>query len=882
MPFTFNGIGTHYYGARNRSARADTCGHCGRSATLSSYDTREWFCFVFIPLIPLTKYRILDECSSCRRHQRIKAGEFQTQLAAAVDPLREAARRAPRDPEPQLALVQTLLGWEMRAEAERELAEARTRLPENVDLILLDAQLAIDAADLERALPLYENASHLAPQNPAVTYGHGWLLHQLGRHEEAVPLLQRAGSAEETRAGATYLLAISLMKLSRWNEALYAFQQLVGVEPAYGEDKELLRLSHECKRRLGYLPSEAERRAGRRWWPFGRRAKRVKLEAQPRSIRPSIAIAGIVIALLVAGVFVVDAWKSKTHIVLYVDNALEEPITVAIDGRKIDVIRGRTLETLGEGAHEIVVSGPDGKEIERHAFTLEELSLVDSITTERFFVYNVGGRRIYRRARHGYAQRAEDSEYSEEMIGMQRWIEQRDVDFVFENAPDQISVSSSASRVTRVSFTAADDVDLATYALIRLNEGKKEEAALAIETAVAAAPCNAQVRRSQVYLAGLAGATPEEAAALALQWIGDCPEDDLEAHRAYQDASEAAGRREELVDEYRRMVAREPLSAMAHYLYGRTLDDPEQALAEHRLAIELDPELAWGHIALAHALRLMDRHAEAFDELAIATEIPGRDDATLVLYAAGGIAAGRTAEAWARIDRICSERPDDLAAASAAWLLAAVSGEWAKAEEIQKKLAAYEEPGDAWWRTTQLQRARGDADVEARIEQAREDQSLAGAAAHLRVARKIEGGDFEGALVAVEEGAEWVDPVMAALFEAYAAAGLLLEGNAPEAERALASAWEKIEAAEDSEAKRGAAAVVRGLRGELSPEAVLVVARATDQVEHGWFVAAVRAAAANDRVGAAANLDRCIRASSYFAFPYLEARAFAERVKPRG
>ncbi len=117
MPATINGIGTHYYGGANRSARVDVCKSCGRSATLSSYDTREWFCVLFIPLIPLHKYRILNDCSSCRRHHRIPAREFEQKLTEVTAPFREAIRRAPRDPEGYVKLVQALIGWEMRADA---------------------------------------------------------------------------------------------------------------------------------------------------------------------------------------------------------------------------------------------------------------------------------------------------------------------------------------------------------------------------------------------------------------------------------------------------------------------------------------------------------------------------------------------------------------------------------------------------------------------------------------------------------------------------------------------------------------------------------------------------------------------------------------------
>src|SRR6058998_1502794 len=121
VPYTLNGIGTHYYGAGNRSARLDVCRSCGRSATLSSYDTREWICVVFIPLIPLRKYRILNDCSSCRRHHRIAANEFAQKLAEVTAPLRGQMRHSPQDPEPQIALVRALIGWEMRADAEKEL-----------------------------------------------------------------------------------------------------------------------------------------------------------------------------------------------------------------------------------------------------------------------------------------------------------------------------------------------------------------------------------------------------------------------------------------------------------------------------------------------------------------------------------------------------------------------------------------------------------------------------------------------------------------------------------------------------------------------------------------------------------------------------------------
>lgn len=62
MPTTVNGVGTHYYGRKNRAARISVCRACGRQGMLESYDTRLWFVIVFIPIIPLGRKRIIDQC----------------------------------------------------------------------------------------------------------------------------------------------------------------------------------------------------------------------------------------------------------------------------------------------------------------------------------------------------------------------------------------------------------------------------------------------------------------------------------------------------------------------------------------------------------------------------------------------------------------------------------------------------------------------------------------------------------------------------------------------------------------------------------------------------------------------------------------------------
>ena len=243
----------------------------------------------------MSRYRILNDCSSCRRHHRIPADEFAQKLAQATAPLRDAMKRSPRDPQTHIALIRALVGWEMRTEALRELEAATAAFPQNAELILMSAQMAVSRGQLEAAKALYERAYAIDSANASTTYGYGWILHKLDEHERAIPILQRAVSMEGNKLGALYLLGTSQMKLSRWNDALNNYQQLLTLEPAYTKDKAFLRLVRECKQRLGYQLNDAERRAGRSLWPFGKKEKRAKLQGPPVLVRPSLKIAGIFI-----------------------------------------------------------------------------------------------------------------------------------------------------------------------------------------------------------------------------------------------------------------------------------------------------------------------------------------------------------------------------------------------------------------------------------------------------------------------------------------------------------------------------------------------------------------------------------------------------------
>src|SRR6185436_16757764 len=174
--------------------------------------------------------------------------------------------------------------------------------------------------------------------------------------------------------------------------------------------------------------------------------------------------------------------------------------------------------------------------------------------------------------------------------------------------------------------------------------GKKDEARAAIDRAAANTPCQTSTRRTQVMIAGILDTT-DVAAAAARRWIADCTEDDLEAHRAYQDVHTAGGLQAALREEYSKLVSSSPQSAKAHYLNGRVSGDLDVSVREHQEAIRLDPKLIWPRVALGHAYMELERYDDALRELGAALDMQGRDEIVVSYYAHAAIAKGTPGEA---------------------------------------------------------------------------------------------------------------------------------------------------------------------------------------------------------------------------------------------
>src|SRR5687768_9285488 len=58
-----------YWGRYEPFSRMGTCPTCGAFCQLDSYSTRDYLSMFGIPLVPLGRQRVLDQCSICRGHK---------------------------------------------------------------------------------------------------------------------------------------------------------------------------------------------------------------------------------------------------------------------------------------------------------------------------------------------------------------------------------------------------------------------------------------------------------------------------------------------------------------------------------------------------------------------------------------------------------------------------------------------------------------------------------------------------------------------------------------------------------------------------------------------------------------------------------------------
>ena len=353
MPTTINGVGTHYYGKSNVSSRTGICRACGASSRLDSYDTRLWFVVLFIPIVPLGRKRITDQCSRCRRHWVSSKAAFET---AKRESLTAAMERYEKQPSPEAAveLHGALLAFRQYDKAKQFRDLVMEQYPES-DLLFRGLALQMDGVGRAyEAEPFFEKAFAMRPDLPETGIGVAAVRIADGRLDEARKLLT---PLETPGAGRTYSLARleslahAYQRAGRHAETLEICKHLVTERPAIGQSYAFRKFVAGSEKTQGcpgsVLPSQSFSIRGLFNWKSGRYAGWQRLLAFGAA------------ALLIAAIALAATNEYlRRHRPVFVLNGSGRPVRVTIDEQPpIDVGSLARLQ-LAEGRHHVRLGGP--------------------------------------------------------------------------------------------------------------------------------------------------------------------------------------------------------------------------------------------------------------------------------------------------------------------------------------------------------------------------------------------------------------------------------------------------------------------------------------------------------------------------------------------
>ncbi len=249
MPQTINGIGTWYYGKTDIHRLKGVCEFCGNMGELSSYDTTLYFVVVFIPVIPITKYRVLEECPSCQKHRVIKARQWKELKEATINEVMAKLEANPRDKVALLEALDAVIGYQ-----EKPLLDKLVPITHNFND---DADVQAKLAACYNYFSLREEATEaykrslLAEDRPETRENLAFNLLRAGQPEEAYSLARHV--IEEKKREKLYLpflLIDTYQSQGKHQQALDLLDELEEAFPELAQDKDVKKLRAQSNKYL--------------------------------------------------------------------------------------------------------------------------------------------------------------------------------------------------------------------------------------------------------------------------------------------------------------------------------------------------------------------------------------------------------------------------------------------------------------------------------------------------------------------------------------------------------------------------------------------------------------------------------------------------------
>lgn len=617
MPSTINGIGTSYLGKKNLEVREGLCQHCGKEAKLSSYDTRLFFVVVFIPVVPLGKKRVFEQCSRCTYHRAMPLGEYEELTTETLSELEAEHRRKPEDAEAAIAFNSALFEFNQAERAQSHLEELLRTFPDEARVQFYGAAMREQEGRSEEAKRLFDRAYDLDPNDPVIVRAKVIGLVEEGALSQARSL-QRQQRREDRDLGVTILIARAYQERADHMAAMEIFREVVNEVPEVAQDKEIRKMVRASEKAMGQSSATLLPRRRLAWGRW--------------------ATAAVVLAAVIGGGYAYNLYR-KDHHELHVVNGYPGELRVVIDGEQEVLFNGAGRQTvrIGEGEHSATVSGPLSEEI---PFTIRA-GFFERFGSDAVWVLVPGGLGVLAWEETVYTSGPPDQSYEPpiKLHGGTSFLRFDDIDYPFADFPESIEMSSSTSRVTkrRLGELVGDPEEVMAWFF---GLGVAGDSLDYLERWIELRPSD-QLALYYGSAALVAGET--ERAAAFLQPRLTVEPVNIEWHRSYQHLLEStAGGSERLLAEYGKLLREHPQSSDLVYLRGRIDPDPRRALALHERALALDPRNLRAIGARGFIHMALGDFRSAVDALRPAKTLDTDDGDVYGLYLDALFAAGET------------------------------------------------------------------------------------------------------------------------------------------------------------------------------------------------------------------------------------------------
>ncbi|QEH32769.1 hypothetical protein OJF2_12500 [Aquisphaera giovannonii] len=671
MPTTVNGIGTHYYGKRNVSRRDAVCQSCKQYGTLASYYTRLWFVIVFIPVIPLGRKRIMDECPRCRRHFVADADKYEANKQLQVSGSMDEYRRSP-SPENALLAHASLMGFREFEEADAFRRAAIEQFPEHAGLHAGLGEQLEQFSNFHGATPLFERALEIDPDLPAARVGVARRMMAQGDLDGARTLLdflEVPGAGQQHPLGPIDVLSSYYQNAGRHAEALEIAAHLLREIPAAGQQHTFRAFVKKSEKALGAAASILPPVEGSVRGLF-----KGADSPHPAWVR-RVFWAGLVGGLLLAGLLASNEYIRRNR-TLYVVDAIGAPIRVSIDGGPPATVDGLGKLTTREGRHRVEITGPIRETVELDMTS----GFLDRWFKKPAWVVNAGGAAVLDEATVYYASDPRPSDHR--LVAGKPVLVIPHVDHPFEAPPQSVEVGSRSAVATRQVLTWLRDPASQLFATL-LARGDRADAMSYAEAQLRAHPEDHELLQEYVQQA----AAGEVARVDAFLESGlDRRPVDVFWHRAYQAAAEASGRGKELIARYDAALAADPEDAGLIYLRGRIDPDIARREAHFRRALKADPKFPWSWFALGMQAVSEGRWDEGLDGIRKARELGIPEDTFRDAFHVARLGRGEAKALVAEYRSALAAEPMNFAILSRLFDALAASGE---ADRIGPELQAW-------------------------------------------------------------------------------------------------------------------------------------------------------------------------------------------------